>query len=173
MIVPPIVFLITSIILWQLASAVFMPELLANRLFEVLPAALIERGVQLLGPLAKQLAFANVAIVYFGVYFAFALCWDQLRRVFGNVWMGALSLWSVNVLVLFPIAGKGLLGSQLPQGPFSASFYLFASHWIFARMLQLQAPRRQPLTASARRVFLVAAAIGIIAAAKRTYDIWF
>ncbi len=173
MIVPPIVFLITSVVLWQLANAVFMPELLANRLFELLPAAFIERGVQLLGPLAKQLAFANVTILYFGAYFVFSFLWERLRAIFGNVWIASLTLWGVNVLVLFPVAGKGVFGSQLPQGPFSASLFLFAAHWIFARMLQLQAPSRQPLTAAARRGFLLAAALAVAAAGKRVYDIWF
>jgi DMSO/TMAO reductase YedYZ molybdopterin-dependent catalytic subunit len=173
MVVPPIVFLVVSVVLWQLANAVFMPELLANRLFEILPVPIIERGVQLLGPLAKQLAFANVAIVYFGVYFVFSLYWERLRRVFGNAWFGAFALWGVNVLVLFPIAGKGILGSDLPQGPFSASLFLFAAHWIFARTLQIQAPRQQPLPAAARRGFLLAIAIAVIASGKRAYDLWF
>src|SRR5438552_7045245 len=119
MIGPPIVFVVTSIVLWQLAGAVFMPELLANRLFEVLPASFIERGVQLLGPLAKQLAFANVAIIYFGAYFLFVFCWERLRRVFGNAWVGGFTLWGLNVLILFPVAGKGPFCVQLPQRPFA------------------------------------------------------
>jgi DMSO/TMAO reductase YedYZ molybdopterin-dependent catalytic subunit len=173
MIVPPIVFVVTSIVLWQLANAIFMPELLANRLFEILPASFIERGVQLLGPLAKQLAFANVAILYFGLYFAFSLLWDRLRAAFGGVWLAAMTLWAANVLVLFPLSGQGLFGYRLSQGAFSASLFLFASHWIFARMLQLQAPSRRPLSGSARRGFMVAAGLALAAAGKRAYDIWF
>ncbi len=173
MIVPPIIFLVVSIVLWQLAGAVFMPELLANRLFEILPASFIERGVQLMGPLAKQLAFANVTILYFGAYFVFSFGWERIRRLFGNVWMGSFVLWVLNVLILFPLAGKGVFGSQLPQGPFSASLFLFASHWMYARMLQFQAPRLHALTPAHRRGFILAAAIAMIAAAKRGYDVWF
>jgi len=172
-IVPPLIFLVVSIVLWQLAGAVFMPELLSNRLFEILPVPIIERGVQLLGPLAKQLAFANVTLFYFGFYFLFSLNWDRLRRFFGNAWYGAFALWGANVLVLFPIAGNGILGSELPQGPLAACVYLFAAHWIFARMLQLQAPRQQPLTTAARRGFILAIGLAVIAASKRAYDLWF
>src|ERR1051325_11014718 len=103
MIAPPIVFVVVSVVLWQLANAVFMPELLANRLFEVLPAAFIDFGVRWLGPLAKELGFANVALIYFGAYFVFAFFWDRLVRVFGNAWTGSFILWCVNVLVLFPL----------------------------------------------------------------------
>ncbi len=174
MIAPPIIFLIVSIVLWQLAGAVFMPELLANRIFEILPVATIETGVRWLGPLAKQLALCQRRG---------RLLWDLLwirtrlgtgwKRTFGNVWLGALVLWSANVLILFPLAGKGLFGIGLPQGGLSASVLLFASHWIYARMLQLQAPRRQPLSPAARRGFIVAAGLAIVATGKRAYDIWF
>ena len=173
MVVPPLVYLVVSIMLWFLANAIFMPKLLANRLFEILPVSFIERGVQLLGPLAKQLAFVNVAIVYFGAYFAFAFLWDRLKRTFGNAWIASLSLWGVNVLILFPLAGKGLFGSAMPQGVFSSCVFLFAAHWMFARLLQIQVPNAQPLKRSSRRVFIVAAGLAVVAAVKRTYDIWF
>ena len=173
MIVPPLVYLVVSIAFWQLANAVFMPELLANRLFELLPVSFIERGVQLMGPLAKQLAFANIALLYFGAYFVFALYWDRLRQTFGSAFYAAFALWCGNVLILFPIAGQGVFGYKLPQGPFSASLFLFAAHWILARMLQMQTPRTQPMNTAARRVLILAAAIGVLAAAKRAYDTWF
>ena len=173
MIVPPLVYLVVSIAFWQLANAVFVPELLANRLFELLPVSFIERGVQLMGPLAKQLAFANVALVYFGAYFVFAIYWERLRRMFGSAFYAAFALWCCNVLILFPIAGKGVFGYKLPQGPFAASLFLFAAHWILARMLQIQTPRTQPMNATTRRVLILAAAIGILAAVRRAYDTWF
>jgi hypothetical protein len=173
MVTPPLVYLVVSIVLWQLANAVFMPELLANQLFEILPVSFIERGVQLLGPLAKQLAFANIALLYFGFYFAFSFNWEKLRRFFGHSFMGAFALWGGNVLILFPLAGKGVFGYKLPQGAFSASLFLFAAHWIFARMLQMQSPRSQPLPASARRGFIVAIVIAALAVIKRVYDLWF
>jgi DMSO/TMAO reductase YedYZ molybdopterin-dependent catalytic subunit len=55
----------------------------------------------------------------------------------------------------------------------SVTLFLFASHWIFARMLQIQTPRAQPLTPYARRVFTLAIGIAAVAAIKRTYDLWF
>jgi len=173
MIVPPLVFLVVSFVLWQLANAIFIPELLANRLFEILPVSFIEWGVQLMGSLAKQLAFANVTLIYFGSYFAFAFNWERLRPFFKHSFIGAISLWGVNVLVLLPLAGKGVFGYDLPQGPYAACLLLFVAHWIFARLLHAQAPRSEPMTASSRRIFVVAIGIAALALVKRGYDYWF
>jgi DMSO/TMAO reductase YedYZ molybdopterin-dependent catalytic subunit len=40
-------------------------------------------------------------------------------------------------------------------------------------MLQMQTPRTQPMNSTARRVLILAAAIGVVAAVKRAYDTWF
>src|SRR2546421_8262627 len=63
-IVPPIVFLIVSIVLWQLAGAGFMTELLGHGLLEILPAAVIETGKRWLGPPATQRRLFHVAVCF-------------------------------------------------------------------------------------------------------------
>ncbi len=70
--VAPVVYFVVSLLLWKIGGGLFMPELLANRLFEIFPVPVIEFAVQLLGPLAKELAFYGIAIGYFGAYFLFA-----------------------------------------------------------------------------------------------------
>ena len=68
--------------------------------------------------------------------------WEVLLRKIKDgkctPFFGAGVLWLVNVLLLFPLAGKGVFGHRLPQGALSATLFLFAAHWIFARMLQMQ-----------------------------------
>src|SRR5712664_4241542 len=49
-----------------------------------------------------------------------------------------LVYWLANVLVVYPVLGRGVLGYMLPQGWMSASFPLLVSHWVFARGLQFQ-----------------------------------
>jgi hypothetical protein len=44
----------------------------------------------------------------------------------------------VNVLLLLPVLGKGVLGYKMPQGWFAVSLPLLVSHWMFARGLQFQ-----------------------------------
>ena len=136
MLAPPIGFLIVSVVLWQTFNAAFMPELLANRLLQVLPEWLVGPGGGSFGPLAKQLALVNFAVLYFGGYFAFSFFWKRLKRTLRNPFYGALVLWFANLLILFPLAGRGLFGYRLPQGAVSASIFLLASHWVFARSLQ-------------------------------------
>src|SRR5215831_9148540 len=106
--VAPLVYLVVSVVLWQLANALFMPELLSNRLFEVLPASMIESGVQMLGAMAKPLAFYGIAVLYFGAYFIFSRSWNRLRSIFGNAFYAGFALWGLHVLVIILAAGQGL-----------------------------------------------------------------
>ena len=77
--VAALIYLVVSVLLWKLVGGLFMPELLANRIFEIFPVPFIEFAVQLLGPLAKELAFYAIAIGYFGAYFLFAHFWHRMR----------------------------------------------------------------------------------------------
>jgi hypothetical protein len=80
----------------------------------------------------------NAAIFYFGMYFVFAIFWRKLRRFLLNPFMAGVTLWLVNVIIVFPALGRGILGYRTPQGWLAASFPLFVAHWIFARGLQFQ-----------------------------------
>ena len=140
---PPIIFLVVSIVLWQWANAVFMPELLADRFLEIIPVSIVDAGLRILGPLAKQLVFFNFVLLYFGAYFLFAFYWDRLRRTFRNPFYAAFVLWCVNLFVIFPLAGRGVFGYKLPQGALSVNVFTLATHWVFARMMQRQKPRAQ------------------------------
>jgi hypothetical protein len=93
-------------------------------------------SLQDFGPLVRQLAFVNFALLYFGGYFVFTYYWTRLRKTFHNPFYGALALWMLHLLVILPVAGKGLFGYKMPQGAVSASIFALASHWVFARSLQ-------------------------------------
>jgi hypothetical protein len=128
----PILFILVSIALWRFLGAVFIPELLTRPVFAVLPAlADIELVI-----------IINAAIIYFGPYFVVAVFWGRLRPYFRNPFFIAVALWVVNVVLVLPILGKGILGYRMPQGWLASSFPLFVAHWIFARGLQLQERRK-------------------------------
>jgi hypothetical protein len=124
----PVLFIAISVFLWRYIGAVFVPELLARTAFRILPAL---EDMELV-------ILVNAAIVYFGAYFLFAVFWRSFKRYFGSPFLGAAALWLVNVVCLFPVLGKGILGYRMPQGWLAASFPLFVAHWIFARGLQFQ-----------------------------------
>jgi hypothetical protein len=127
----PVLFLGMSVFLWKYIGAVYMPELLARAVFVLLPVLKDVETVVLI----------NAAILYFGAYFGFAVFWRSIKPYLRNPFLAGLTLWLVNVLVVFPLAGRGMLGYQLPQGWMSASFPLLVSHWMFARGLQFQDKR--------------------------------
>ena len=124
----PVLFIGVSVFLWKSVGAVFVPELLARSVFATLPALIDIELVILI----------NAAILYFGAYFVFAIFWRRLKPYLGNPFLAGLALWLVNVIVVFPVLGKGALGYCMPQGWISASFPLLVSHWMFARGMQFQ-----------------------------------
>ena len=128
----PALFIVVSIFLWRYVGAVFVPELLARAVFAILP---VLADMELV-------IVVNAAIVYFGAYFAFAVFWGRVKPYLRNAFLAAFVLWLVNVLLLFPVLGKGILGYRMPQGWIAVSFPLFVAHWIFARGLQFQDRRR-------------------------------
>jgi len=172
--VAPLIYLVVSVLLWKLGGGIFMPELLANRAFEIFPVPFIEFAVQLLGPLAKELAFYGIAIGYFGAYFVFAHFWDLIRPYLGNAFYAGFAIWGFHVLVLIPAAGQGIFATKSPQGGVAPSLMLFAAHWIFARSLQFGGFQSQPaVTRTGRRVFIAAVGAAVVAGLVRGYRVLF
>ena len=124
----PVLFMGMSVFLWKYIGAVFMPELLARQVFALLP---VLRDVE-------TVILINAAILYFGAYFVFAIFWRSVKTYVRDPFLAGLLLYLVNVLFVFPLVGRGVLGYQLPQGWMAASFPLLVSHWMFARGLQFQ-----------------------------------
>jgi hypothetical protein len=124
----PVLFTAISVFLWKYVGAVFVPQLLARAVFGVLPALADVEMVILI----------DAALLYFGAYFVFAIFWRKLKPYFRNAFLAGVVLWLVNILVVFPVLGRGLLGYRMPQGWMSASLPLLLSHWMFARGLQFQ-----------------------------------
>src|SRR5262249_46261970 len=124
----PVVFIIVSVFLWKYVGAVFVPELVARRVFAILPA---------LGDL-ELVILINAAILYFGAYFVFSIFWAKLRRFFYNPFLSGFVFLFVNVIFVFPIFWRGVVWFRFAQGWVAASFPLFVAHWMFARGLQFQ-----------------------------------
>jgi|SRR5437867_5777977 len=127
----PVLFVGVSVFLWKYGGWVFMPLLVTRS---------IVRWMPLLGDL-ETVILINTSLLYFGVYFVFAIFWERIKLHLKNPFVAGAVLWLVNVFILFPMLGRGVLGYRLPQGWVAASLPLLVSHWIFARGLQFQQPR--------------------------------
>jgi hypothetical protein len=124
----PALFVTVNVILWKYLGAVFMPELVARSIYRALPGlASVELFVMV-----------NAAIFYFGGYIVVAIFWRQLKAYLRNPFMAGLALWLMNLLIILPLLGRGVLGYRLPQGWVAVSLPLLLSHWMFARGLQFQ-----------------------------------
>ena len=127
----PALFVAVSLVLWKYAGAVFMPVLMARSLFALMPALAD----------VEMVIVVNMALIYFAIYFLIAILWRPLKPYLRNPFLTGFELWLINVAVMFPILGRGVLGYQLPQGWMSASLPLLVSHWMFARGIQFQEKR--------------------------------
>ena len=113
-------------------GAPLIPELLADRLFALMPIRVVEFGVALLGPFAKHAAFVGCTVFYLtfiAALAAVALRWastnphgevdDQLPAprpfVLWKITLLSMAIMLVAAFVLIPLLGGGLLGSRLPQ----------------------------------------------------------
>ena len=105
-----------------------MPELLARSIYRALPAAAS----------MDLFVMANAEILYFGCYLVIAIFWRPLKSYLKNPFIAGLVLWLVNLFIILPLLGRGILGYRLPQGWISVSLPLLLSHWMFARGLQFQ-----------------------------------
>lgn len=124
----PLLYVATSIFLWKYLGSVFVPNLLTRSVLSVIPAmADLEMVVSI-----------NAWLFYFGAYFVFAIFWPRLKPYFRNPFLAGVALWLVNVLVIFPMIGRGVLGYRLPQGWMAVCLPLLLSHWLFARGLAFQ-----------------------------------
>jgi len=60
-----VITVIVSLVARYTLRAPLVPELLSDFVFAVLPISLVEAGVSLLGPFAKQLGMLACVVVYF------------------------------------------------------------------------------------------------------------
>jgi hypothetical protein len=127
----PALFVTVSVILWKYLGAVFMPDLLARAIYRALPGL---QGMDLF-------VLINAGVVYFGIYVIVAIFWKPLKSYLKNPFFAGLALWLVNLFIILPLLGRGIIGYRLPQGWLSVSLPLLLSHWMFARGLQFQERR--------------------------------
>jgi hypothetical protein len=124
----PALFVTVSVLLWKYLGAIFVPDLVARAIYRTLP------GLESM----DLFILINAAVLYFGVYVIVAIFWKPLKSYLKNPFVAALSLWLVNLFIILPLLGRGIIGYRLPQGWLSVSLPLLLSHWMFARGLQFQ-----------------------------------
>jgi hypothetical protein len=124
----PALFVTVSVILWKYLGAVFVPDLVARAIYRALP------GLQSM----DLFVLINAGVVYFGIYVIVAIFWKPLKSYLKNPFVAGLALWLVNLFIILPLLGRGIIGYRLPQGWLSVSLPLLLSHWMFARGLQFQ-----------------------------------
>ena len=125
-----------SFLIRFLLDAPFLPELLAQSIFAILPINLIAFVVGFLGPFAKHLAFLGCLVLYTATLTGIAyslLKWSLIQKhlhvaakgkrvLFYSLYL--FVIWLLILSVVLPILGGGFFGSYLRQGSFYTSLSL-------------------------------------------------
>lgn len=164
-------------------GAPLVPELMADFIFAIVPIALVEFAVTLLGAFAKHLAFIGCLALY-SIGLA-AWCAGGLRffsplnaRRIG--WI-TLALWAATLIVVIPLLGGGLFGRELKQGAIVTIAWMAVVHSAFGltfgffHQLYVANPKPGSWLARAGTTWLgrrrVVAAIGYAVVGAGAYDI--
>lgn len=124
-----------------------IPELMAERLFALIPMELFSLGIRLFGPKAKYLAFWGMVGLFLliGAILGAVFTWLPLNRQFHPAWRGGLiygtALWILLGLVGLPLLGVGLFGINIEGGLLLAAAPLLVLHWIYGVVLALLSDR--------------------------------
>lgn len=120
-------------------GAPLLPELFADFIFSVIPISIVEFGVSLLGPFAKQLGFLGcvvgylVVLIFTGEYF---LRYRSRRQSLGALEL-TLAASALTLLILFPPLGAGLAGRLTRQGTLASVSWTIAGFALFSMLLIL------------------------------------
>ncbi|MBI3780865.1 MAG: hypothetical protein HY278_07410, partial [candidate division NC10 bacterium] len=120
-----------------------IPELMAERMFALIPMDLFSLGIRLFGPKAKYLAFWGMVgfFVVIGALAGAVFTWVRLRQRLMATWFGGLAygtaLWALFGLIGSPLLGGGLFGADLEGGLLLASTSLLVLFWVYGVALAL------------------------------------
>ena len=124
-----------------------IPELMAERLFALIPMDVFSLGIRLFGPKAKYLAFWGMVglFVAIGALLGSLFTWLYLHRRRKGAWLAGLAygtaLWALFGFVGSPVLGGGLFGADIEGGPLLASGALLILYWVYGLALALLSTR--------------------------------
>lgn len=122
-------------------NAPFLPELMAETLFAVVPMSLFTFSIRLLGQAAKWTAFGGAIIAQLmvgtllGGFFGLSIEKMALKSLLQAALLYSLGLWILTAVVVLPTLGTGFFGDLLPSGPFLTSAFLFGDYLIYGLSL--------------------------------------
>src|SRR5262245_15511358 len=128
-----IVTVLLSLICRYALRAPFVPEVLSDFMFAVLPISLVEAGVSLLGPFATELGMLACVVCYLLASTTCAAVFLRLttnRPALGAL-ISAMFAWTATMFLLLPVLGVGLLGANLRQGRAAASLWMLGIYGMF------------------------------------------
>ena len=118
---------------------IFLPETAVEWVVDHIPGALEATAIGLMGGFAKVLALAAAIVGFVVVHGFFALYYPRVEAILGNRWKVAAVFAgapaAVTLLVVLPIFGAGVAGSEDPRGVGPALVSVIAGSILYALVL--------------------------------------
>ncbi|MFN3476554.1 MAG: hypothetical protein ACK4Z6_03235 [Candidatus Methylomirabilales bacterium] len=122
-------------------NAPFLPELLAEALFAVVPMSLFTFSIRLLGKAAKWTAFGGAIAAHLmvgtilGGFLGLGIEKMALKSLLRTALLYSFGLWVLTAVMVLPALGAGFFGNLLPLGPFLTSAFLLGDYLIYGLSL--------------------------------------
>lgn len=119
----------------------FLPELVAEALFAVVPMSLFTFTIRLLGKAAKWTAFGGAMAAQLtigtalGGLFSFGIERMAVQSPLRVALLYAIGLWALTAVFVLPLLGVGPFGNLLPSGSFLVSTFLLGDYLIYGLSL--------------------------------------
>src|SRR5579884_130686 len=153
-----------------------LTETLADVILALLPAPIFAATLDALGHAAKPLLYLCIVLGQLAVGGLLGLVYARMRPGWPSALRIALGLWAVFALVVYPLAGDGLLGSSLSGGRLltlvllPAALLVYAAYLVWGVRAPASAASPGPAAPPAeegglpRRAFLARVGVGLAAA---------
>ena len=122
-------------------NAPFLPELMAEALFAIVPMSLFTFSIRLLGRAAKWTTFGGALAAQLligtalGGLFGLGIERRAVQRLLRAALLYVLGLWALTAVVVLPALGAGAFGGLLPPGPLLVSAALLGDYLIYGLSL--------------------------------------
>lgn len=121
----------------------FPPELLAEKMFAIIPMQIFSFFITLLGQTAKPLAFYSAIGAYviigalLGALFPVIIRSISSRRLWLDVIIYSVAIWIMTMALFMPLVGAGFWGTRLFQGALAGGFSILLYQLIYGVLLGL------------------------------------
>lgn len=144
--------LLLTFLLRLFGLGVLLPEVAVDFAVGLVPGSVEAAFIRVMGGGAKVLAFVVAVVLILGAYGLGAVFYRKIERLLRNQRWHVFAAYTFGsaaaiLLVVLPLIGGGVAGSNTYQGPWAAAFSQLLGGWLYAAVLDhffVEVPKKHP-----------------------------